>query len=162
MLSIIFVQCRLAGYSFPDGGKKTTGLDAAAIRDASGIDPQLPIPSTSIDRLSLDVEGMVANADGSCVPFTITAMITSMTSFNRFWVSDEYGPYIYLFSADGALLHAIAPPAAVLPTRNGSVNFTSVEDPDAGRAANQGMCSSSAGTLAVRLIDLLAHLLTCC
>ncbi|KAL1715163.1 esterase-like activity of phytase-domain-containing protein [Schizophyllum commune] len=103
-------------------GKKTTGLDAAAVRDASGIDPQLPIPSTSIDRLSLDVEGMVANADGSYV-----------------WVSDEYGPYIYLFSADGALLHAIAPPAAVLPTRNGSVNFTSVEDPDAGRAANQGM-----------------------
>ena len=60
-------------------GKKTTGLDAAAIRDASGIDPQLPIPSTSIDRLSLDVEGMVANADGSYVQFTITAMITSMT-----------------------------------------------------------------------------------
>ena len=82
-------------------------------------------------------------------------------SLNRFWVSDEYGPYIYLFSADGALLHAIAPPAAVLPTRDGFVNFTSVEDPAAGRAANQGMSSSSAGTLAVRLIDLLAHLLTC-
>lgn len=102
-------------------GKKTTGLDAAAIRDASGIDPQLPIASMSDDRLSLDVEGMVANADGS------------------FWISDEYGPYIYLFTAKGALLHAITPPAAVLPMRDGEIDFTSVEDPDSGRAANQGL-----------------------
>ncbi|KAL1745518.1 esterase-like activity of phytase-domain-containing protein [Schizophyllum fasciatum] len=103
------------------GGKNTTGLDAAGARNASGSDPELPIPSKSIDRLSLDVEGLVANADGS------------------FWVSDEYGPYIYLFSADGALLHAIAPPAAVLPKKDGETDFTSVEDPDSGRAANQGL-----------------------
>ncbi|KAG6845606.1 hypothetical protein H0H87_006659 [Tephrocybe sp. NHM501043] len=50
---------------------KTSGLDPAAIRAAqSGFpttataDPQLPIASTSEPHLTLDVEGLVSNADG--------------------------------------------------------------------------------------------------
>jgi hypothetical protein len=69
--------------------------------------------------------------------------IYSLTFFERFFVSDEYGPYIYHFSGDGALLSAIQPPSAFLPRdQNGNLNFTSLEDldgiPTTGRTPNQG------------------------
>lgn len=38
-----------------------------------------------------------------------------------FWISDEYGPYIYKFNKKGKMTAAIAPPDALLPLRNGSV-----------------------------------------
>jgi len=54
------------------GGLKTSGLDATAIRSAQtgygtlvGADPDLPIPSVSQNRLTVDVEGLVYNADGT-------------------------------------------------------------------------------------------------
>ena len=56
----------------------------------------------------------------------------------RFWTSDEYGPYIYLISAEGALIKAIQPPDAILPMIDGKLNFTSETDPDTGRQGNQG------------------------
>lgn len=58
----------------------------------------------------------------------------------RFWMSDEYGPYIYRFdSSSGALLQAFQPPAAILPmNKDGNVNFTSEVDPATGRAGNRG------------------------
>ncbi|CAK5272346.1 unnamed protein product [Mycena citricolor] len=42
----------------------------------------------------------------------------------RFWTSDEYGPYIYHFAANGSLIQTIQPPAAILPMINGTLNFT--------------------------------------
>ncbi|KAF9002928.1 esterase-like activity of phytase-domain-containing protein [Cyathus striatus] len=107
---------------------KTSGLDPDAIRPAqSGFpsiptaDPQMPIASTSEPHLTIDAEGIVANTDGT------------------FWVSDEYGPYIYRFSANGDLIQTIQPPSAVLPrTESGALNFTSDTDPATGRAGNQG------------------------
>ncbi|KAJ7254755.1 esterase-like activity of phytase-domain-containing protein [Mycena rebaudengoi] len=99
---------------------KTSGLDPGAVR-AAGLDPELPIASTQEPHLSVDAEGLVANADGS------------------YWTSDEYGPYIYLFSATGVLLHTIAPPTAILPMDDdGNVNFSAEDDPETGRGANQG------------------------
>ncbi|KAJ7169277.1 esterase-like activity of phytase-domain-containing protein [Mycena crocata] len=84
-------------------------------------DPQMPIASTEEPHLSVDVEGLIANADGS------------------YWSSDEYGPYVYLFSADGHLIQTIQPPAAILPMDSkGNLDFTSEDDPDTGRGANQG------------------------
>ncbi|KAG9779971.1 outer membrane autotransporter, partial [Aureobasidium melanogenum] len=84
-------------------------------------------------RVSLDAEGLVLNADGS------------------FWISDEYGPYIYHFSPEGRMLSAIQPPAAIVPRRNGTESFSAASapryDPDlevlpednpTGRANNQG------------------------
>jgi hypothetical protein len=68
----------------------------------------------------LDAEGLVLNADGS------------------FWVSDEYGPYIHLFDPTGTRVASIQPPEAVIPKIGGKTNFTSVLDPDSGRAPNQG------------------------
>ena len=53
-------------------GAKTSGLDAAGVRAAESgypsnplADPQMPIPSSSINRLTLDLEGLVLNADGT-------------------------------------------------------------------------------------------------
>jgi len=108
---------------------KTSGLDPGAIRAAMpGVgtnplaDPQMPIASTAEPHLSIDAEGLVANADGT------------------YWTSDEYGPYIYLFTADGHLLQTIQPPAAILPMDSkGNLNFTANVDPATGRGANQGL-----------------------
>ena len=53
-------------------GAKTSGLDAQGVRAAqSGFpstptaDPQMPIPSKSLNHLSLDLEGLVLNTDGT-------------------------------------------------------------------------------------------------
>jgi hypothetical protein len=115
---------------FERNNTKTSGLDALAVRAAgSGFpsiinaDPQLPIPSNALPHLSLDIEGIVALTDGT------------------FWISDEYGPYIYHYSANGTLLQAIQPPAAILPYTSGVLNFTSATDPTTGRAANKGVLS---------------------
>ncbi|KAJ7214480.1 esterase-like activity of phytase-domain-containing protein [Mycena pura] len=107
---------------------KTSGLDPSAIRAAEhgfGIiplaDPQMPIASVAEPHLTLDAEGIIANADGT------------------YWLSDEYGPYIYLFSGSGNLIQTIQPPAAILPhDANGNLNFTANVDPATGRGANQG------------------------
>ena len=69
-----------------------------------------------------------------------------------FWVSDEYGPYIYRFGPLGNMLQAIAPPQAYVPMRNGSESFSSDAPPiyanetddvfpaevDSGRVNNHG------------------------
>ncbi|KAL7411305.1 esterase-like activity of phytase-domain-containing protein [Mrakia frigida] len=101
-------------------GVPVSGLDALGVRAATADSPALPIASATYDHLSLDAEGLVVNADGT------------------FYVSDEYGPYIYHFSATGSLLSTIAPPAAVLPMKDGALSFTSDAFPDTGRAPNQG------------------------
>ncbi|EKM53195.1 uncharacterized protein PHACADRAFT_30229 [Phanerochaete carnosa HHB-10118-sp] len=105
----------------------TTGLDAGGVRPAQSdfpddplADPEMPIPSKSDDRLTLDLEGLALNADGT------------------FWVSDEYGPYVYRFDSNADLLQTIQPPDAIVPLSGGDVDFTGENDPDTGRAANKG------------------------
>ena len=140
----------------------TTGLDA----DASGSItytgfPILPVASYKGDgfslsttgptnqRIALDSEGLVLNSDGT------------------FWISDEYGPYIYQFSAAGKLLQAIAPPAAYIPHRSGSTSFSADSPPfydpshvptpaetDTGRDNNQGLEGlTSNGTILSALLQ---------
>jgi hypothetical protein len=110
-------------------GTQTTGLDPTEVRKAADGLPDLP---SAGGKISLDDEGVVRMADGS------------------FWVSDEYGPYIYHFSADGALQGAIQPPQALIPMRGGVENFSSAnppkggavpkpKDPEIGRQNNQGL-----------------------
>lgn len=62
-------------------------------------------------HLSLDSEGLALGVDGT------------------FWISDEYGPYIYQYSAEGLLLQAIEPPAAFVPMRNNTVSFSADSPP---------------------------------
>ncbi|KAJ6496211.1 esterase-like activity of phytase-domain-containing protein [Mycena sanguinolenta] len=107
---------------------KTSGLDPGAIRAAMPgagknplVDPQMPIASIAEPHLTVDAEGLVANLDGT------------------YWTSDEYGPYIYHFTADGHLIQTIQPPTAILPfDAEGNLNFTANVDPATGRGANQG------------------------
>ena len=114
-----------------DKGADTTGLDPlSGTRAAAGDMPLLPQAQNG--KISLDAEAIAKLPDGS------------------FFVSDEYGPYIYRFSADGKLLSATPPPAALLPMRKGKVDFASnnpgpgaaapdPEDPESGRQNNQGL-----------------------
>ena len=106
-------------------------------------------------RVSGDTEGLVLNKDGS------------------FWISDEYGAYIYHFSPTGKMMNAIAPPDAVLPRRNGSVSFSAAspprydpdreivpEDPDSGRSNNQGLEGLTASADGKYLYALMQSALT--
>ncbi|KAH8599311.1 esterase-like activity of phytase-domain-containing protein [Bisporella sp. PMI_857] len=100
----------------PDG-TPCTGLDPDGTGHASfdGF-PNLPVATYKGDgfggegpggkRISVDAEGLVLNTDGS------------------FWVSDEYGPYIYRFNAQGLMIGAIRPPDAIIPMRNGTESFS--------------------------------------
>ncbi|KAI4238455.1 MAG: hypothetical protein LQ349_001086 [Xanthoria aureola] len=141
-LSLIYKSTTLL--ADPNGGP-TTGLDADPSGGLSFKDfPLLPAatftgngfgqPGPGGKSLSIDAEGLVLNRDGS------------------YWISDEYGPYIYRFSRSGKLLTAIQPPRAFLPTRNGSISFSANSppvydsdrtvtpaDPQSGRSNNQGL-----------------------
>lgn len=128
----------------PDG-KPTTGLDA----DPTGSlqypgYPTLPAatftgngfggPGAGGKRIAIDSEGLALGRGGT------------------FWVSDEYGPYIYQFSPWGRMLQALMPPSAYIPQRNGSISFSAdsppvydphrtvtPKDPTTGRDNNHGL-----------------------
>jgi hypothetical protein len=127
-------------------GTPVTGLDADATGPYLSFPgfPDLPAATYTGDgfgnngtgghRVSVDSEGLVLNPDSS------------------FYVSDEYGPYIYHFSSTGKMLSAIRPPNAFIPLRNGTESFSAAsppvynpneqitpEDPTQGRANNQGL-----------------------
>ncbi|KAF2803793.1 uncharacterized protein BDZ99DRAFT_426605 [Mytilinidion resinicola] len=129
--------------SGPDG-TLCTGLDADATGHLSfpGF-PDLPVATYSGDgfggpgkggkRIAVDAEGLVLASDGS------------------FWVSDEYGPYVYHFDKKGKMVAAIRPPDAFIPFRNGTESFSAdspplydltltitPSDPVSGRQNNQG------------------------
>jgi hypothetical protein len=113
-------------------GEPMSGLDPAegGVRPAAGAIPALP--QTANGRVALDPEAVVLLADGS------------------FFVSDEYGPYIYHFSRAGKMLSAIRPPEAVIPRRKGKDHFSAnapgagaprpdPANPETGRQNNQGL-----------------------
>ena len=131
-------------FTGPDG-TPCTGLDPDVTGSISypGF-PQLPVATFQGDgfggagpggrRIPVDSEGLVLGSDGS------------------FWVSDEYGPYIYKFSPRGRMTLAIRPPEAYIPRRNNTVSFSANSppfynpnqtvtpgDPTTGRNNNQGL-----------------------
>lgn len=144
----------------PDGAP-TTGLDADPSSHASFRNlPDLPLATYSGDgfggagsggkRISIDTEGLVLGDDGS------------------FWISDEYGPYIYQFDKKGKMINAIRPNDAIVPFRNGSESFNAAsppiydpdfeitpEDPDSGRGNNQGLEGLTASPSGKYLYSLL-------
>ena len=112
-------------------GAPLTGLDPLenGVRRAANIFPDMPQAANG--RISLDPEAMVLLPKGD------------------FFVGDEYGPYLYRFSAKGRMLAAIRPPAAIIPMRGGKESFSSNNpgpgasaprpaDPESGRQNNQG------------------------
>jgi hypothetical protein len=112
-----------------NAGEYMTGLDPEAVRPAGGGLPALPLAKNG--HVTLDPEAVVRLSDGG------------------YFISDEYGPYIYRFSAEGRMVAAIRPPEAFIPMRKGTQNFSSNNpgpgaakpdplDPDTGRQNNQG------------------------
>ncbi len=110
-------------------GKPLSGLDPEAVRPAGSGFPDLPQARNG--AVALDPEAIALLPDGS------------------FFISDEYGPYIYRFSATGKMLSAIRPPEALIPMRGGVQDFSSNNpgpgaqapkpaNPETGRQNNQG------------------------
>ena len=85
-------------------------------------------------RLPIDAEGLVLIPGGG-----------------GFYISEQYGPYIYRFDKYGVMLSALPPPDTFIPLRRGIVDYSSntpskyapslipyPKDPSTGRANNQG------------------------
>ncbi|KAH9213376.1 esterase-like activity of phytase-domain-containing protein [Leptodontidium sp. 2 PMI_412] len=114
--NLIFTYKETIRFYGPDG-TPCTGLDGDTTGHLSypGF-PDLPAASYTGDgfggpgpggkRIPVDSEGIVLNDDGS------------------FWISDEYGPYVYRFDAFGRMTTAIRPPNAIIPMRNGTESFS--------------------------------------
>lgn len=62
-----------------------------------------------------------------------------------FWVSDEYGPFIYHFTATGKLDMAIRPPNALIPLRKGKESFSSNSPPRYNRKLKPDPARPSSG-----------------
>lgn len=98
------------GFTDPNG-TPTTGLDSTGVKSFKGF-PDLPVATYTGDgfglngtggtRVCIDAEGLFLGDDGT------------------FWVSDEYGPFIYHFDSKGKMIQAIKPPEAYIPHRNGT------------------------------------------
>ncbi len=112
-------------------GLSLTGFDPPQDGVRPAADGFPPMPQASTGAISIDSEAVVLMTDGT------------------FYISDEYGPYVYRFSADGRLIAAIRPPEAFIPKRNGGDSFSSnnpgpgatspkPQNPDTGRQNNQG------------------------
>ena len=98
-------------------GPSLTGMDpSVTLTGARAGIPIAKLPQASNGRLSLDAEGLILLPDGT------------------FFVCDEYGPYLYRFSAAGVLLGVIRLPEAVIPKRNLQDSFSS-DSPATGQPA---------------------------
>lgn len=94
-------------------GKAMTGL----IPD----NPDASFPSMKDGRTCIDPEAIALEADGT------------------FYVTDEYGPLLYQFSADGVMLRRIELPAEFHPrTAEGKIDYTHKAELVSGRTVNQG------------------------
>jgi hypothetical protein len=85
--------------------------DTIVLKDATGLaftglNPGLLNGDSSVLGRSFDPEGLVVGANG------------------HFYISDEYGPSVYEFAADGTLIRSFTPPANLLPVEaDGDLNF---------------------------------------
>ncbi|MFC2248298.1 esterase-like activity of phytase family protein [Labrys portucalensis] len=104
-------------------GKPTTGADPAdnTVKMNGYTLPVPPAGALGAGSLSFDAESIAYRSDGS------------------FYVGDEYAAAVYLFGPDGKLKGLIPPGPALVPTKKGKINFTSMEAPDTGRRNNQGL-----------------------
>jgi hypothetical protein len=126
-------------------GNPLSGLDSTTTLKFKGY-PDLPAAKFPGDgfggagpggtRVSLDPEGLV---------------LDTTSEQGGFWISDEYGPFLYHFNKKGEMDYAVRPPDALIPIRKGKENFSSNNppiydknqkpdpiDPESGRSNNQG------------------------
>ncbi|WPG97818.1 Putative secreted protein ARB-04696-like protein [Acrodontium crateriforme] len=105
-------------------GTPTCGLDA----DIKG--PYKTFPGIPVDIPSAHYTGDGFGGDG---PGGYRVVIDSEGLFlghdGSFWISDEYGPYVYHFDKSGKMIGAIRPPDAIVPLRNNSESFSADSPP---------------------------------
>jgi len=119
-ISLSLTQARKLFETLPNGDTqgmsgfdpKPGGVATGGARPAAGARPELPQAYNG--KLALDAEGLVRLADGSWL------------------VSDEYGPSIYRFAADGEFIDALPVANSVRPVRNGVFDYSS-NNPPAGQ-----------------------------
>jgi hypothetical protein len=102
-------------------GVPTTGLDAVGVAKGNANFPDLPLGNDG--HIAVDNEGIVFPGDGT------------------YYISDEYGPYVYHYASAGKLLNVIRPPEAFIPRRldNGKpVENFSANSPPIGQSYNTG------------------------
>jgi hypothetical protein len=129
--STLLVESLAGGGTRPFSGLDPVpgGVATGGARAATATLPELPQAYNG--KLALDAEGIVLLADGSRL------------------VSDEYGPSIYRFAANGTFLGALPVAASVRPVRNGVTDYSSNNaaagqpaptpaNPTRGRQNNQG------------------------
>ncbi|KAF7194059.1 putative secreted protein [Pseudocercospora fuligena] len=101
------------------------------------------------NRAVIDSEGLVLGPGGT------------------YFVSDEYGDYIYQFLPTGQMIRAIRPPPAFIPIRNGNESFSANSpprynpalvptpgNPTSGRSNNQGLEGLTVNPAGTRLYAL--------
>ncbi|CAO1629367.1 unnamed protein product [Sympodiomycopsis kandeliae] len=99
------------------GSNFTTGLNPDAVRKSKG--QTLPL-ATYDNHIPIDSEGLVIHNE-------------------LLFVSDEYGPNVYVISRfTGHIQAVIQPPAAIVPLVGGKPNYTAQSEADTGRTSNQG------------------------
>jgi len=109
--------------------------DNVLVRD--GIRYPSPAAGEGAGKISLDSEAVAYLPDGS------------------FYVSDEYAAGIYLFDRTGKQIGAIQTVPALLPMRDGTLNFTAEKPPTTGRRNNQGLEALAVSPDGKRLIAIL-------
>lgn len=121
-----------------DGAKPFTGFDADSLSEVHF--PASTPESIGGGLRSLDPEGLAPAPDGG------------------WFVCDEYGPFVYKFSATGQLEYSMQPPDAILPKRGnypGTTAFTATNAPTSGRRNNRGLEGVSLTPDGKRLFSLL-------
>jgi hypothetical protein len=121
-----------------EAGQPFTGKDPGpGILTRKGIAYPSPATGEGAGHISMDSEGLARLPDG------------------HFYVSDEYGPGIFLFDRHGRQIGAIPPVPAFKPMIDGKLNFTAVRPPDTGRRNNQGLEACAVTPDGKRLIVIL-------
>ncbi|MBB3225952.1 hypothetical protein FHW69_000542 [Luteibacter sp. Sphag1AF] len=130
----------------PDGGlelhdfngKPFTGAEpGAGVVVQNGITLPAPASGTGAGKVSMDAESLQFTADGS------------------FYIGDEYGANVFFFDPKGKLKGVIVPPVAVVPRRDGKLDFNSLKPPQTGRRNNQGVEGMSLSPDGTRLFVVL-------
>jgi hypothetical protein len=123
----------------------------------SGLDANVKGPYKRFDEISFQVPSVNYTGNGFGGPgkggnrVTIDSESIFLGKDGSFWISDEYGPYVYQFDSSGKMINAIRPPNAITPLRHGKISFSadsppiydqsleaSHEDNPTGRNNNQG------------------------
>jgi hypothetical protein len=119
-------------------GQPFTGMDPGGnVIERGGVFYPSPASGEGAGKISLDSEAIAYLPDGG------------------FYVSDEYAAGVYLFDKSARLVGAIQTAPALLPMKNGKLDFGAEKTPTTGRRNNQGLEALTISPDGKRLIAVL-------